>query len=1055
MPENTDMWISDLAIRRPIVAIVAMLVLALGGLAALRGLETDEFPDVQAPMVTVTVPYPRATPAQVERELLRPLEERVRGVAGLKQLKGTAGDGFALLFVEFVFAKSPADAVQDVRDAVSAARGELPDEAKEPVVERFSETDLPVLSIAIGGTGAALDLGSDARRIARELRAVPGVAQVRVIGDATPELSVRVNPEALTASGVTLARLTETLQAQNVSVPIGRLEDGSREAALRFQGRPIDAQAFAALPLAGDGGRFVRIGDVATVSVSAAEQRGAARVDGAPAVTLDVRKRRGASATAVAEELRARLAQLTGTLPASRTVRIVQDAGARTAHAVWDVQKTLIEGALLTVLVVFIFLNSWRSTVITGLALPVSVLASFIAVWAFGFKLETMSLMGLSLAIGILIDDAIVVRENIVRHVEMGKDHVTASREGTREIGLAVLATTAAIIVVFLPIAFMNGLAGQYFKPFALTIASAVLVSLFVSFSLDPMLSAYWPDPHVPLAERSWLSRLLARFNAWFDGLAQRYRRVIGWALSHRALTMAMAAGSLVVAVALPAAGIVGAEFMPEDDRGEVGVIVQAPPGASLAYTMEKAESTAALARRLPEVRTTYTTAGGANGDVTQAQVLVLLTARNQRTRSARTVSATLRDSGATLQGATYAVMDIGLGGLVKPIQLQVRGTDAATLPTIAALIADRLRTVPGAVDIELSSRPGAPAVDIVPQRGLSAAIGTAPAEVASALRAAFAGVDVGEWVDGEGDLRKVVVRFNADQRRGTANLASLPLMVSAGGAPIPSPVSFAQVATATATTAPTKIEHDNGAASVTITANTIGRPLGAVSADIDRALAAMTLPAGVTVAYAGDVKDQQEVFGNILLALAIAVIGMYFVLVLQFNSWIEPLAILASLPLSAVGVVGALGMAGMTINIMSMIGIILLAGVVAKNAILLLEFAKQLRERGASVSDALVEAGATRLRPIVMTTVALVAGMVPVAAGTGEGAMFRAPLGMAVIGGTITSTVLTLLVIPVVYALLVGARERVVAAFGRGGARDGSADTVADGSSKARELLA
>jgi HAE1 family hydrophobic/amphiphilic exporter-1 len=1019
------MWISDLAIRRPIVAIVAMLVLALAGLAALRGLETDEWPDVQAPMVTVTVPYPGATPAQVERELLRPLEDRVRSVGGLKKLKGTAGDGFALLFAEFVFSKPSSEAVQEVRDAVSAARGDLPSEVEEPVVERFSETDLPVLSIAMGGGRDPLALGVDARRIARELRGVPGVAQVRVIGDAIPELLVQVRPEALRATGITLAQLTERLASQNVSVPIGRLTGAEQEATLRFQGRPADADEFSALPLATSNGQLVRLRDVADVQVLAAEQRAAARVNGDAAVTLDVRKRRGASATTVAEGLRARLAALESTMPEGRTVRVIQDAGKRTALAVWDVQKTLLEGAALTVLVVFVFLNSWRSTVITGLALPVSVLASFMAVWAFGFKLETMSLLGLSLAIGILIDDAIVVRENIVRHVEMGKDHITASREGTKEIGLAVLATTAAIVVVFLPVGFMNGLAGQYFKPFALTIACAVLVSLFVSFSLDPMLSAYWPDPHVSVEKRWWMSRQLHRFNTWFDGLAHRYRGAIAWALAHRSLTLGGAALSLVLAVVMPAIGLVGVEFTPEDDRGEVGIMVEAPPGASLAYSTARAEQAATLARRLPEVRTVYTTVGGGDGEVSQAQVLVLLASRAERARTARQVATALRADLDTLRGATYAVMDLGLNGFIKPIQLQVRGSDASTLPKVAAAIAARVRTVPGAVDVTLSSRPGAPALDIRMDRALSATMGTSPAELAGAMQAAFAGVEAGRWLDGEGDLRKVRVRLPETQRQQPRDLTALPLQVAGPDGRLQA-IPFAQLATTTRATAPTKIEHENGAASVTITANVLGRPLGDVAAGIDRELAAVALPPGVTVAYAGDVQDQQEVFGNILLALAAAVLGMYFVLVLQFNSWIEPLAILASLPLSAVGVVGALWMAGMTINIMSLIGVILLAGVVAKNAILLLDYAKQLREGGSTLADALVESGATRLRPIVMTTVALVAGMVPVAIGSGEGAMFRAPLGMAVIGGTISSTLLTLLVIPVVYALLDGLRERL-----------------------------
>jgi hydrophobic/amphiphilic exporter-1 (mainly G- bacteria), HAE1 family len=1018
------MWISSLAIRRPITAIVAMLVLSLAGLLALGALETDEMPDVQAPMVTVTVPYPGASPAQVERELLRPLEERVRGVAGIKKVQGTAGDGYALLFAEFIFSTSAGDAMQSTRDAVSAARGELPSESKEPIIERFSETDLPVLSLAMGGPGNALALSADARRLARELRSVPGVAQVRVVGDAVPELAVRVRPDAMRAAGVTVAMLTDALGAQNVSIPIGRLEQGATEQVLRFDGRPADLDAFRALTLRSASGSVVRVGDVADLSIAPAESRSAALINGSPAVTLDIRKRRGASMTTVADAVRERVERARAGLPAGRSLSIVQDAGLRTGQAVWDVQKTILEGALLTILVVFVFLNSWRSTVITGLALPVSVLASFVAVWAFGFKLETMSLMGLSLSIGVLIDDAIVVRENIVRHVEMGKDHRRAAEEGTKEIGLAVLATTAAIAVVFLPVGFMSGLAGQYFKPFALTVSAAVLVSLFVSFTLDPMLSAYWPDPHTPMAERSWISRQLGRFNSWFDGLAVGYRRLVQWALAHRAATMGIAAASLVIAVALPMTGIVGAEFSPVDDRSELGVTVESPPGSSLAYTRARAEAIAAIARTHPEVRTTYVTVGGSE-DVTQAMVQVLLHPRATRTRSARDLVGVLRAQSRSLTGASYSVLEGSFGGVVKPLQLQVLGVDAATLPAVAATIAERLRRVPGAVDVSLSSRPGQPALDVSMARGVAGAIGVAPVEVASALRAAFAGVEAGEWVDREGELRKVVVRFPSEARREARDLDRLPLLV-ADPTGATHAVAFRQVATTRSATAPTKIEHDNGAASVTIAANIEGRPLGAVSSAIDDALAEMTLPAGITVRWAGDVSDQREIFTNILIALGIAVVGMYFVLVLQFNSWIEPLAILMSLPLSAIGVTTALAITGATINIMSMIGMILLAGVVAKNAILLLEFARQLRESGMSLVDALAESGATRLRPIVMTTVALVAGMIPVAIGSGEGAQFRAPLGIAVIGGTIASTALTLLVIPVVYALLDAARARM-----------------------------
>ncbi len=1013
------MWISDLAIRRPIVAIVAMLILTLAGIFAVASLETDEYPDVQAPLVLVVVPYPGANPRDVERDVLRPVEERLGGMAGLRKLHGTAGDGYASVLAEFTFATPVAEATQMVRDALGAVRPTLPSEVREPTVERFSETDLPVLSIAVRAPSLdPLALGGAARRVAAELRTVPGVAQVRVVGDQVPELAVHVRPDALRAARVSLADVSNALVAQNVAAPIGRLQEAQSERVLRFDGRPEGVAAFRSLVVQSSGGHQVHLGDVASLAVEPAEARSAASINGEAAITLDIRKRRGASATTVAALIRARLDALMPTVGDGVALSIVQDAGERTARAVGDVQKTLIEGALLTVLVVYLFLNSWRSTVITGLALPVSALASFVAVWAFGFKLETMSLLGLSLAIGILVDDAIVVRENIMRHVHMGKDHVTASREGTAEIGLAVLATTAAIVVVFLPVAFMDGLAGQYFKPFALTVSAAVVVSLFVSFTLDPMLSAYWPEPRESSARPSRLHRSIAAFNAWFDGLATRYRTVITWSLAHPRTILGVALLSLVGAAALPAFGWVGAEFLPEDDRSELLITVESPPGASLAYTQSKSETLAARVRTLPEVRQTYVTVGNGEDDVTRALLQVQLRPRAERTRSARELAVAIRRAGDSLPGATYAFSDAGMSGGQKAIQLQVRGTEAGPLLDVAARLADRIRDVPGAVDVALSSRPGQPAFDVRLDRTMAAAVGLAPAELALALRTAFAGLEAGTWTDDEGMGRKVMIRLDSADRRTGESVARVPLMVSDGRGGTAA-LAFGQVARLAPASAPTRIEHAERMASVTVSANVAGRALSDVTADIDAALATETLPPGVDLRYAGDVADQREVFGKILLALAVAVLGMYFVLVLQFNSWIEPMAILASLPLAAVGVCGALALTGHTINIMSLIGVILLAGVVAKNAILLVEFARTLRDAGTPIATALAEAGAIRLRPIAMTTVALVAGMLPIALGHGEGAQFRAPLGVAVIGGTITSTALTLVVVPVVYQWL------------------------------------
>ncbi|HET8540310.1 MAG TPA: efflux RND transporter permease subunit, partial [Anaeromyxobacter sp.] len=495
------MLISDAAIKKPIATVTVMLALVVFGLFALGVLKTDEFPDIQQPIVVVSVPYPGASPETVEREVVDPIEDALFSISGIdgRRTISSAIDGFAQFIVFFEFEKDVQQASQDVRDAIGGKRQELPPEMEEPVITRFDPADLPILTLTLESRTvpvAALTRVAD-EIVKRELRAVQGVADVRIVGGQVRELTVELRPEAMAAAGISAGDVVGALQAQNLAAPVGRVNARLSEQSIRLQGRLDTPAEFEQIAVATRGGRAVRLGQVATVRDGAEEQRTLALFDGVEAVGIEVLKSKGYSTTAVADEVKARAEELRPRLPAGAKLEVVQDAGERVRRSVREVQVTLLEGALLTVLVVFLFLNSWRSTVITGLALPVSVLAAFVAVWAFGFTLNTMSLLGLSLAIGILIDDAIVVRENIVRHIELGEDHTTASFKGTDEIGLAVAATTFSIVAVFVPVAFMYGLAGQWFKPFALTIAAAVLVSLFVSFSLDPMLSAYWPDPQV------------------------------------------------------------------------------------------------------------------------------------------------------------------------------------------------------------------------------------------------------------------------------------------------------------------------------------------------------------------------------------------------------------------------------------------------------------------------------------------------------------------------------------------------------------------------------
>ena len=1025
------MVISDFAIKRPLITVVSMLALVGFGLVALFRLQTDEFPEVQPPIVLTTVVYPGASPEQVEREILEPIEEAIQSISGVESINGEARDGFAQIITQFVFDKDLAEATQDIRDAISTKRQDLPQEIEEPILRKFSPTDRPIVTLSLFSSSVAapqLTLLADPG-ITRELRAIPGVADVTVSGGVKRELTVNLDPVRLQAAGVSVPEVIQALQLGNLAVPVGRVNSALDERTIRLRGRLESPQAFMNMIVSQRGGRIVRLGDVATAEDGVEEQRTLSLYNGKDAVGVEIKKTKGYSTTAVAEAVQRKVEQLRPTLPAGVQLDVVKNSGIRVENSVANVQSALIEGAILTVLVVFLFLNSWRSTVITGLALPVSVLASFIAVWAFGFTLNTMSLLGLSLAIGILIDDAIVVRENIVRHVEMGKDHYTAAREGTDEIGLAVAATTFSIVAVFVPIAFLQGESGQWFKPFALTIACSVLVSLFVSFSLDPMLSAYWPDPHLEEHQKSWITKRLDTFNAWFNGLSGRYRRLIAWALDHPKSMVTLALASFVLALAMPAVGLVGGGFFPLDDRAEVNMAVESPPGANLDYLRQKVSETLAIASTYPEVIYTYASAGGASGAVDKANLYIRLRPKADRLkdgqRGAEEVAAALREDVKRVGGAQVSVYTNDFAGEQKQISLELRGADKAALQNVADQYLAAVRSTPGAVDVGLSTKGQKPELTVEVDRALAGSMGLSIGQVAQAIRPAFAGLDAGDWVDPTNQTRKVLVRLSPEARSRATDLAQLPVAVGQG--PNAALIPLQQVARIRSELGPAIVNHLDRENVIKVESNIAGRSLTEVMGDITTKTAGIRMPPGIQLSQGGQVEQQNEVFLNVFIALGVAVALMYLILVVQFGSFLDPIAILISLPLSLIGVMGALAITGYTLNIMSLIGVILLCGIVAKNAILLIDFAKWAREKnGMPLREALIEAGAIRLRPILMTTFALIAGMVPVALGRGEGAQFRAPLGAAVIGGTITSTILTLLVIPTFYEIFDKARTRL-----------------------------
>jgi HAE1 family hydrophobic/amphiphilic exporter-1 len=700
----------------------------------------------------------------------------------------------------------------------------------------------------------------------------------------------------------------------------------------------------------------------------------------------------------------------------------VRDNSVWIRDSVDDVKMTLIIGAILTVLVVFTFLNSWRSTVITGLTLPVSIIASFLAVYAFGYTLNTMTLMALSLAVGILIDDAIVVRENIVRHVGMGEGHYKAAMRGTSEIGFAVLATTLSTICVFVPVAFMGGIVGKFFREFGVIVAAAVSVSLFVSFTLDPMLSSVWYDPAAEgHAKRRGLGRILERFNDGFVGVGTWYRGVIDWALSHRILVLVIAGVAFVAAMAL--FPFVGGSFMPQADSGQLSVVMTAPVGSTLDYTRDRMCELSSLIRMHPEVDYTYETiAGGYAAGVNEGEFYVKLKPKDERALSQAEITRLLRRQIGTLPGVTVAVLEGGMfGGAQRPIQIYVQGDQINELARISDQILDIVRRTPGAIEAKSGLEEERPEVRLELRRDQANEMGIGIGTLARTLRPTLAGEKASTWEDPTGEQHDVLVRLPKEARRSVDQLAALPV-ASAGRDPMtgaPMIVTLGQVASIEESSSPQKVDRRAMQRVVMVEANYDGRPLTEVTSGIQRGIASLAIPSGYEIVLGGEAEHFSETVKYVLESSVLSVIFIYLVLASQFGAFLQPLVIMLSLPLSLVGVMIALLVTNNDFNIMSMIGVILLMGLVTKNAILLIDFTNQGRSQGKDRRTALIDAGQIRLRPIVMTTLAMIFGMMPLALALGAGGEFRAPMARAVIGGLITSSLLTLIVVPVVYTFV------------------------------------
>ena len=1018
------MWLTRISVKYPVFTIMMMLCLMVLGLASWQRMSVEEFPDVDFPFIVIHTTYAGASPESVESEITKKLEDQINTISGLKQLTSQSSEGLSTIVAQFNLDISSATAAQDVREKIATVSAKFRDEIDQPVVERYDPTSSPIMSVVFESQNMSLrELSTYIdQRLVPQLRTVPGIGSVNLLGDSKRQIRIHIDPIKLQSFGIGIDQVINTLKTENTQIPTGTLKQSSKEVVVEIQSKIINPIDFGNLIVAQKNGAPIYLKQLAQVEDTQAEQTTGAFLKGKSAVSIDILRSADTNVINVVDGSYKILDQIKTQLPEGTSLQVEADSSKSIRATIKDVARTIIEGAVLAVIIVLLFLGSFRSTIITGLTLPIALLGTLTFIWAFGFTINMMTLLALSLCIGLLIDDAIVVRENIVRHAEMGKDHITAALEGTKEIGLAVLATTLTIVAVFLPVAFMGGIIGRFFYQFGVTVSIAVLISMFVSFTLDPMLSAHWAEKSKINQKPSIVKRFFDWISAQLDKLNHVYAHLLKLALRFRFITIAVAIASLFGALAL--SKMIGTEFVPIPDKGEIRIKFETPVDASLEYTEAKLKQVDQIVRQNPLVISTYGVINGATDrGKNHVSLKVSIIPRQQRTETLTDINNEFRSRLENIAGisiTSVASADETVSGGQKPIMISIKGQDLEELQKISDRFMQQMAQVKGIVDLESSLKDPKPTLSMTVNRAMASDLGLSVNQIGNVLRPLIAGDNVTTWEDERGETYDVNLRLNDHQRTIPQDIQRLYInsnKTDTNGQSILIPLS--SVTTLDQSYGASQINRRDLSREILIEANTSGRPAGDIGKDIQKIQDNFKLPVGYSFDTQGANADMAESAGYALTAVTLSIVFIYIVLGSQFNSFIHPAAIMASLPLSLIGVFLALFLFKSTMNLFSIIGIIMLMGLVTKNAILLIDFIKKAMENGQNRYDAILQAGTTRLRPILMTTSAMVMGMIPLALGLGEGGEQSAPMAHAVIGGVITSTLLTLVVVPVIFTLL------------------------------------
>ncbi|HEX7401294.1 MAG TPA: efflux RND transporter permease subunit [candidate division Zixibacteria bacterium] len=1007
------MFLPDLSIKRPVFILMQVAAVMVLGWIAYTRIPVDLMPDVQFPFMSITTIYPGTGAKEMESDVSKKIEEGMSSISGLKNIYSTSAEGFSQVLLEFNLDVKIRDADMDVREQMSKIRNELPQEAEEPTIERFDVSATPVMIFALSSDMPLDQLRTLAEdKVKNRIEQTEDVAGVDLVGGWEREIKVELDSRKLEAHDLPIQQVIGVLFLENLNVPGGRMDQEPREIILRTTGEFTTVDQINRIIVGTRQGIPIYLRDVAQVKDSFKEQRELAKLNGHPSVSFIVHKQSGGNTVKVCDNLKKTFEQLNKELPSGTTIEVASDQSKFIKRSVNDTMRTLYLGALFVTLVVLFFMGNLRSTIIAALAIPTSIFATFMLMYAFGYTINMMTLMALSLAVGILIDDAIVVRENIFRHMEEGMEPEKAASFGASEVGLAVMACTFTIVAVFLPVAYTGGIVGKFFKAFGFTVAFAILYSLWDSFTMAPMLSARFMGKQK--GEASIQKRLFMPFERFYEKVNRGYRQLLEWSLNHKTVVLAIA--SLLFIMSLSLIPFIGKELFPQGDRGEFNIYLETAVGSSISNTEAVTAKVEDLLLSYPEVKAVFTTVGLNMGAANEATVRVELVPLKERKRNTQQVEDELRAKLADYPGVKTTISIIGMfegQGKEYPIELFIKGPDIEVLDLLSSQVLEIVKNTPGTVDADRSLRGGKPEIQVVIDREEANRLGISTGQVASTLRSMVDGTVATKYkeLDKEIDIR---VSLAPDQKNSLAEIAAIRLQTPSG-----SSVPLKAIARFVEATGPTTISRQNRERLATVTTNITNRALGSIMNDLNQQFSRLPMPVGYKIEARGYAETMGEMFSNLGLALALAVIFIYMVLASQFNSFLHPFTIMLALPLAIVGALFAVFLTGQRINMQTMVGIILLFGIVTKNSILLVDYTITLRKRGMERIQALLTAGPVRFRPIVMTSVAMIMGMLPAALGTGEGGEWRQVMGITVIGGLITSTFLSLVIVPVAYLLV------------------------------------